>query len=276
MPLFMIVSGYLASMSIYKSKCSFDKCIRGKFIYLLIPFLFWYFLIQISTKQTDLIQIFNTLIANIDNGLWYLYVLFACYVIFYVISQFKYKYVILLLIFILLPNTTYLGIKLIKYYLLFFTIGFIIYKYKERLALLIAEKTTQLLPFFGIVFLISLMFWERTFTSDSLFVNNTYFNMYKITVALIGSLSIFFILKYFYSLNIVNKLFCLYGVHSMKIYIFNFIVIGAIFNVYPTSNQLYLWFSAFIIAYFIILSNHFLLKVPYFGILVGQKYEVFK
>lgn len=277
MPLFMIVSGYLAKMSLLNSGCSVQKCVKKKFIYLVVPFVAWYIIgVLIDGEFLNLFNKINDLIIHIDNGLWYLYILFLCYVLLYIVNRLKYKYLLLIVFVIVLPMTPILGMNLLKWYLIFFVIGMFLFDFKKEIEVILKSHYKNILYVVPVVFMISLIFWERGFTDNSLFLSSNYLNAYKIFVALVGSISVYLMTQSLFKIYYLCKIFSLFGKYSMKIYIFNFIIIGCIYNFYSVNNQIYLIVNAFFITYFIILLSQLFSKISYFSILLGDTYKAKK
>ncbi len=83
MPLFIAVSGYLAYGRLQRG---FGKTVRRKTLQLVVPFLSWYVVAYLVTSignrtLVSPVSWVAALWASPDNGLWFLWVLFLCFVI---------------------------------------------------------------------------------------------------------------------------------------------------------------------------------------------------
>ena len=78
MPGFMIVAGFFS----VKEVESFSKCIRRiqrSFIHYMLPFFAWFYLINVlllGNFSRDFLQASKAIILRVDNGLWFLWVIF--------------------------------------------------------------------------------------------------------------------------------------------------------------------------------------------------------
>jgi len=278
MPFFILISGYLASMSVKKSQCSFEKCIKKKFYYLIIPFLSWY-IIGIIIKEdlsfSSILASFESLINNVDNGLWYLYVLFVLYIFLYMSYKIKYKYryIVLLSLFIFLPMTNILGMKLIKWYLIYFILGMVLFDYQLLLKNIFSKYIMRIKYLSVLLFILSLVYWEREFGIHSIFFNTYYLYAYKFLTSLLGVVSIYILTIEFYKNEYLNKIFNLFGRNSMKIYILNILIINYIAEFLIITNQFLLVILVFFICYFVIIVANLLTKLTFFSILFGADYK---
>jgi len=277
MPFFMLISGYLANMSLQKSGCSFEKCITKKFIYLIIPFFSWYIIgliLQGNFVFVDLFYSLSFLLTHVDSGLWYLYILFVFYILLYFANKLKYKYGMLLVLFFILlmtePIINILGIKLLKWYLIFFIIGMFLFEYQTKIKKIVSNYFEKLIYFVPAIFLLSLYFWEREFTRDSLFSGHVYLYGYKFIVAIFGMVTIFLLTQKLYKLIAVREIFDLFGKNSLKIYILNIIVIGLLHEYLKNDNQFLLFIIALLICYFIVFITSIVKKIKIVQILFGE------
>ena len=276
MPFFILISGYLASMSVKRSQCSFEKCIKKKFYYLIVPFLSWFIIgiiIQEDLSFTGIVSSFESLINHVDNGLWYLYVLFVLYIFLYVSYKIKYKYIVLLSLFLLLPMTNILGMNLIKWYLIYFILGMALFDYQLLLKNIFIKYIMRIKYLTVVLFILSLVYWEREFGIHSIFLNAYYLYAYKFFTSLLGIISVYIITKKLFSYLYLSDIFNLFGKNSMKIYILNVLIINYISNFIIITNQILVIILALFICYFIVVVANVLSKFEVFAILFGVKYK---
>lgn len=139
MPLFMMISGYLAgkTLVIYSGKELRNK-VKKRAVAYLVPFVSWIFVTNVTTFWTT----FKSVLFQLDRGLWFLMVLFSLSVILYVAVYLKdcrkwgvwgfiitYAIVISLLVFQILRGNTFLGPHLTINYLPFHLLGYFVGKY---------------------------------------------------------------------------------------------------------------------------------------------------
>ena len=129
MPLFMFLSGFV---TVYSPTNSYSK-LKKRFTRLVIPFLAWavvYFVIKSVNEGEADFNFFFTLIKSVDNGLWFLWVLFLIHMAFYFSEILKKRvgsYSLLLVILLLqFTSFSFLGLGMLRYYVIFFAIGYYI------------------------------------------------------------------------------------------------------------------------------------------------------
>jgi len=147
MALFFLISGYLAFLTTdYKKPVT---NIIKKFINLGVPFLSYYFIvnyiIQGGYKTISFIDDLKIIIKSTDYGLWFLWTLFLCFLILnltnwiYRLKIFQRNYLDIVFYAILgwlILNSpwTAFGWGFVRWYFLFFIIGFLISKYKAQIS----------------------------------------------------------------------------------------------------------------------------------------------
>ncbi len=137
MPLFMFLSGAAAA---YSSRPMNLKFMERKFYQLVIPFIAWIFagyLIGGTYNNIALSDVVKRSIVSPDFGLWFLWVLFLSFCALSVTQLLYrrllfYSYPIVWLVIYALPTNKY-GIGMVKWYLPFFFVGYLIYKYKNSM-----------------------------------------------------------------------------------------------------------------------------------------------
>lgn len=229
MPLFMFVSGYIAS----RTKIFNYKFVLRKFNTLVIPFIIWYlinYIVNSKYKELNIIEYMVILIKAPDKGLWFLWILFLCFcilTIFYRIMKVNKKLIIILLIVlnILGLKFNFIGLNLVAWYFPFFYIGFLVAGKKA----ILLRYSKALLILSILIYFFTMPFWHRT--SGPLFLSNVNILFFDITIfrviitfvyKYITAFSAIFILFYTVkSLGILknSKLFQYLGKKTMDIYI---------------------------------------------------------
>lgn len=273
MPLFMIISGYLANMSLQKNGCSFEKCVLKKFLYLMIPFLSWYIIGLIWQDQFVFAKLMTSLLflfTHVDSGLWYLYVLFVLYIFLYIANKFKYKYFVFLLIFLLLPASNILGANQLLWYIQFFVIGMLLFEFQGKIKELQENSFSKLIYIVPFLYFFGLHFWEREYMNGSQFANVFLLYEYKFLIAILGSLTIYLLLSKLYSAISISAMFDLFGKQSLKIYVLNFILIKWLHTYVSQSSQFLLFLFAIAISYFIVWSTDLVKDYKIAQLLFGE------
>lgn len=276
MPIFILISGYLAAKSLSTRGCNVEKCIFQKAFFLLIPYFSWYFIGFILEGTFSFLTIFENiklLIKGVDRGLWFLYILFLLYCILYISSKFKYKYAVLIIFVLVIPMNKMLGMHLLKWYLIFFVIGMALFDLKDFRIFLVWKNVVNFKIFkygISILFIVNLFFWERVYLNDSLFINVYYLFAYQFLVAILGMLFFYFICKFLFKIEFISSIFSLFGQNSLRIYILNFIFLSYLNELYPIQNYILLIIISFIICFFSIYLVDKLIKFYFFKIIFGE------
>ncbi|MFA5894318.1 MAG: acyltransferase family protein [Candidatus Shapirobacteria bacterium] len=167
MPLFMFISGYTLFFS--RNRININFLIK-KFNLLVVPFFSW-FIISFYLKNTYLTQSFITrliqLLKSPDYGLWFLWVLFLINIIFillfFIIDKLKFYelediFIIFGIYLISIIPTNVLGLHLVKWYIVFFCIGYFVSKFKTILL-----KSLVNYQFLAVLLFVPFAyFWNRT------------------------------------------------------------------------------------------------------------------
>lgn len=246
MPLFIFISGYIAYLS--EKEESITSKSWKKFIQLMVPFFAWYFLykfIGLELFRTfTLVQYTKTLILSPDNGYWFLYVLFVCYIVLYILKFIQKKLNFLsarvelvmflgtamfvnMLYFLRYPN--FFGIELIKWYLPSFLAGYLIAKHKsifKKYFEFLQKVSIILFPFF-------FYFWSRDMEPafgrilQKYIGNHVYFieNLYKYLTALFAGIIFISIIRRIENQRVKNILNYL-GKRTFEIYTLQFMLFG--------------------------------------------------
>lgn len=170
MPLFMFISGYVSFFGQDKIVSGFKK----RAALLLFPFFSWaivtFFVNSITEDQLNWHHaglFFTNLIKSPDNnGLWFLWVIFLISGILVLLKRFKIKLEIgLAVIWVLLnlniikwSQNNFLGMAMLKYYLLFFLLGFLFCKTRNEYK----KAYTVLLYACCVIFPFAVAYWHRT------------------------------------------------------------------------------------------------------------------
>ena len=235
MPLFIFLSGFVTWNRVGSSKVDW---ITKKFYALIVPYFVWlilyYFIGGIgasfgSPENSNFISYITESLLYPDKGLWFLWVLFSICVIFRLSLTIAAKFGDVSLFFVaallhLIPVGIF-GIGLIKWYFLFFVLGYLFAKYRSTF------KTKSALQFFLVITFFLLVFgWKRnstplyynwlneTLSSFGLNISNLEGLLslaYDYTVGILGVASLFIILKY---LTFTYKYLAYFGLISLEIY----------------------------------------------------------
>ena len=167
MPAFMAISGYLAFRPSKKSdKGSLLSSIIRRFRQLIIPFVLWTLLLLLIKTGLS-VGVIKDYFFYPDKGLWFLWVLFFITVIFIIggriseIIKVKQELIILLICLLLVGAMIYLelrvlGFQFIAYYYLFYSLGFYLNKYKER----VVTKNHYAISFLIVIWFVMACFWQ--------------------------------------------------------------------------------------------------------------------
>ena len=231
MPLFFFISGFLA----YLSKKNGIKLVLKRFNTLIIPFFMWaivYYFIR-EKSNMGLFQYLINVIITPDVGLWFLWVLFFCYLLSSVAKKIPINpYLsfslmsLFLLIFSLVIKDKIFGINLISKQFPFFILGYFTNSYQN----LVFEKIKKFRLIIIALFIMGAFFWMRK--EDPLFYK--YINLgplfklgYIYFVGILGIMSIFSI-SIDIKENSTNKFYTilsLIGKHTLAIYSIHFLIL---------------------------------------------------
>lgn len=276
MPFFFLISGYLAALSLERHTCTIKYCIIDKFVYLVVPFILWYFLYFFLSHNFDIPfqQYMISLINSVDRGLWYLWVLFILYILLFLASFISKKYNFntnfLLFFFIaFIPITPFLGFYLVKWYLIFFLFGMFIRQYKTFFS-----TTGTNIKFFLILITVSyiftvLYFWQRNYSAESLFPNEYIFMGFKLIVAVLGMYVFYKTILQLESFK--QGLFQKFGKNSLGIYILNFPIIGILSQYVSSSHFIFIILVSLMSLFFSHYLSFYLSKIKYVALLFGVK-----
>lgn len=250
MPLFFFVSGFLA----FFTKKSQIDLVFNRFKSLIVPFFVWavvYYFFREQSKQTFYYYMKNVIVTP-DLGLWFLWVLFFCYVLLVFIKSLSIKsYLGFLVVIVALFASTILikenffGINLISKQFPFFFLGFITNQYNE----IIFEKINKFKFVVLTSFVLSALFWMRK--DDPLFYK--YLNLGSLFkmgyIIFVGVLGIFTTFICFFSIkvdspNILLSSLTFIGKHTLAIYSIHFILLDWI-SLSNISDSLYIYILIF-------------------------------
>lgn len=164
MPLFMFLSGFLV--------LGREINLKKKFLSLVVPFLAWFCVwkfISIIFYKSNIDILFNifSLINSPDNGLWFLWVLFLCFCILKFMTNISRKiedkglvatFIAIYFLLQTLPINNF-GIEKVKWYFLFFGIGYFFAKYRSKIKIF-PKNTISIICF--VLFPICAFFWSNS------------------------------------------------------------------------------------------------------------------
>lgn len=231
MPLFMMISGYLFFRT---SQRSFLTILKDRLISLGIPFVIWNFLLYIrkcafDILTTHIIQFsFSEMLNALVSGLWFLRSLFIITMLTAMIVKLckKYKCVISLATWMCLILLNSLVGDHTADLFPFFILGFVVAENKKLFAsinkyrfvaysvfaiLLIGVKEQYFVYVSGI----------NPFTSDYGFMQQIWFDFYRLLIGVVGSLSIVLFLKRTYQCGAksIERFFTTLGHNTLQIYV---------------------------------------------------------
>ncbi|MEO6729273.1 MAG: acyltransferase family protein [Candidatus Dojkabacteria bacterium] len=244
MPMFIGISGYVAFISMKDEP--FFKKIKKRFLALVVPFLSWYFiygyLVRGTFRTIDIRTYIIQLIKSPDYGLWFLWILFLCFVVLFLIKEFEripqtiikkshLEKVLIVgtILYLYLIHYELLGIGLLKWHFPSFIIGYLIAEHIEFF-----KKYTKLITegiFVGYPTL--LFFWNRVKDPriPKFIVNflHTYVwivpTLFRYIVALLGS--IFFVtILYKITNQRIKDILEFLGNNTLDIYVIHFNLLG--------------------------------------------------
>ena len=223
LPLFVCISGYLFAYTL-PNQCikTNGRFVKDKVIRLLVPgfiFSLLYLIFFENWKHIDAAFLFKTLFFNGSGHVWFLYMLFAVYIIgwFHIkylskkINDYLSLLISLLFTFILMFIEIPLGVGMTFFYYFFFYLGFVFFRRKQRL-LVISKKGNKLLLYYFLLYISCFLFK----VSFHYFIVNSfqYFQLFnhwffRLIIGLIGcflfmSYSLFYVSRYGLSNKIIN------------------------------------------------------------------------
>jgi fucose 4-O-acetylase-like acetyltransferase len=162
MPLFMFLSGYV---TVYSPTNNW-KSVKKRFFRLVIPFFSWAvvsFIIYCYKYNKLDFQYWTELIKEVDNGLWFLWVLFLIHIVFYINEKIAksmalYSLFIIAIVLQLIPSAYYvLGFGFVKLYFIFFVFGYAMNN--EMVHSFVARNKLILFCLFSGLFLYLFQYW---------------------------------------------------------------------------------------------------------------------
>ena len=265
MPAFMAISGYFAYRPSGLGGANYVvNTLFRRFRQLVVPFLLWT-VISLVIHQDFTLSSISSIILYPDYGLWFLWVLFWINVIFVIGSWFaeliriKQEYVIITLCGVLAATMVIfeirvLGFQFIAYYFLFYSLGYYLNKYQDRILFLNNRLAIIILFAFWIV-----LAWNWKMHELPQFLKQIplpgallqYFYRF-LTAAIAVFLLVTISPKFLNDEGKWNVPFVRLGYYSLGIYAVHFIFIGIIVNL--LLNELGLGQSFVIIISFIAAS----------------------
>nr|WP_232058217.1 acyltransferase [Cohnella abietis] len=264
MPLFILLSGYVAYFSIGNK--SNKSIVTSRINTLLIPFLCWgvvEFLVGAILMDNSLIKLPKYIVALIifpDRGLWFIWVLLILYILLLLIRKFEHKlrvgsYLVIYGVILLIPVNKYFDLYMIKWLMPFFLAGYLISKYKSNMQ--------RALPYIKIasliVFPVLMLFWEQ---KDYIYVSKMTLSSgiastiadyaYRYTVAAAGIALAFTLISFIKARNI-NKWLAYVGMYSLDIYAIHLIAAHYLGDFPTLASNSYLFNAVYVPAVSIIL-----------------------
>jgi len=232
MPMFMFLSGLVAY---YSFEMPVYPYLKKKFMALAVPFLAWFALAYFATGTYHTIALKSyiwRMLLSPDYGLWFLWVLFLnfCFLVVTVrmekgLGLLAYPMMIL---FVLWTPFGFLGLGLAKVHFVYFTIGYLVMKYKEQLKEYFVWA--QMLAMLAFPILVSQ--WHRTrgfsflpgmmgwFASHRIpFVASLLAYAFPILLALSGIMVSYILVHYIIKNSLFYSSLCKLGNYTLDIYV---------------------------------------------------------
>lgn len=240
MPLFMVISGYLAIGSNFS-----NGYVVKRFTQLVIPYIMWSIVYIVSINIPSIsrfdfsftIPFYKELVKSPDNGgLWFLWVLFLISVIFYIFNKIKHRNLILLsftLILHILPVlfkiALILGLGFVRWYLPFFLLG----TYLKENCVIVKIKWKYIVSL--LVVLIGLeLIWTRTGVySFNLELTKLQFTIYNTVINyLVGVIAVLVLFRVFQLFKNQRKEVLWMSSNTLAIYSVHVFVMGMVINLF--------------------------------------------
>ncbi len=256
MPLFVFISGYLLAYSL--SRSSVPEVLNSRYKRLFVPFIAWgilgiftdYFLSLIDGKSIGNINfpldLVNQLFLN--PTIWFLFTLFilSCLLLFSIKLEKRFGkiiYAIIYFLILVIPLNDYCSLYYIKWFYLFYMIGYIINKYGMNL--INKYNNAIVLVISSILFVLLASTWTK---SDYIYLNkmgfesNQYFLeilrlLYRYFVAFLGILIAFYIGMHFSKTKMVYILDNI-GIYSLDIYLIQRYVVEGIYPRFVNKSKI--------------------------------------
>jgi fucose 4-O-acetylase-like acetyltransferase len=237
MPFFMFVSGWVATFN-----KSGKLHLKKRFNRLVIPFIAWYvlsFILYGEFHTVSIKEFVKRVIIAPDYGLWFLWVLFLCYIFLFLSIKLQ-KYIgwfslVIVMIVIHYIPLFILGFSLLKWYFFFFALGFFIGSYKN----LFLKYKNYLGVVSLIIFPFLVVFWHRIDSTASIvlylqgFIRHqqiiqVIITVYSYAVPLSGIFLLIFILSIFIRGEKISRILTWLGLYTLDIYAIHFNFVGKV------------------------------------------------
>lgn len=148
MPIFFVISGFFCKGNLPDATSLFKK-IGDRFLRLMVPYLAYFYLVELiifGQHNRNIIEATKALVFNIQYSLWFLFVNFILSVMFLLIRYIQQKWhhglwmflllygafciPLALVAFLISPNL--FGVKFVLYYSFYFVLGMLVSDYKEQ------------------------------------------------------------------------------------------------------------------------------------------------
>lgn len=251
MPLFMFLSGFVSFNS--KRKVKLGK----RFQVLVIPFFVWFLVRELIYKYpyhlSTFIDDFQLLLFDPSTGRWFLWILFFLCLLLFIALKISRNNEELILIGMILSlalitgifftSKPFYGLPELTWYLLFFTLGYLINKHQQILSKHI--NITGLVSIFAFPLLVSLIktSGKNTFLEETSFTETTKNILYALhtyAVAITGIFAFYFIFDKLNRFSFKIKNYFIYlGKLSLEIYVTHYYFYFLI-KYFESSKYLYL------------------------------------
>lgn len=241
MPLYIFISGYLIAFSLKRRNIydTFKSRVRS----LIIPYMMWVtidvvfnlFKIIIKNQELSLIK-FNKMLIKmfiLSPDIWFLFTLFAlCCILLISIGLEKkigkISYAIIFILVVIFPTSAYFDIYFIKWFYLFFIVGY----FSNRCSIIKAfynqsKLIKSILPFVGLIlFIVLISIWTKNdyiYNNQMRFITSKYFAeiirlLYRYITAFLG-IGIIFYIANLLTKSKVKNIFISFGTYSLDIFL---------------------------------------------------------
>lgn len=232
MPLFMMVSGFAIGYSKRISNIDDLKSfLKKRTISLLLPWMVWSILSYIFLSSKPVGEYILNTVYHMEAAYWFLFSLWCIDLIFgfsfYLATKYIQKELLGVLIFCSILNLmllligikvgiTFLGIKYTTYYLVFFILGWLLYKYKNKRTNNLNNKRIQWLN------VILLLFFAISLSKISIIdlPDTPLYILYRLFVSLSGCIIVFYYCSKKTNIQpVIKNLILKFSKYSLELYI---------------------------------------------------------
>lgn len=278
MPLFIFVSGYLLAFSLKRRNIydTFKSRIRS----LIVPYVAWVLIdiivyllkIIIENQQLSIIELIKLPIRMliISPNIWFLFTLFALSCVLLISIKLekwigKISYVVIFLLVVIFPSSSRCDIYFIKWFYLFFMVGYFANRFNIARMSIIQSKLLKNIMFSValVLFIFLISIWTRNdyiYNNRMKFISSNYFNeiirlAYRYIMAFLGIGIIFYVADFLTKTKLQNT-FKSIGFYSIDIFLLQRYIVETGYYTFVKHNYIKFDYnsSLFILVYIPILT----------------------